>query len=207
MSEMIPEKKNNTARNILIAVGVVVALCACVAVAGYFGARAVGSKVTAIGTELVSAVKKDPTEIAQVASNIADFDMPPGYQYEMAMSFLSYETVALSPIDLRNGYFQIMLVQTPNSSNASQQDLQAQAQQMSSQQSSGGSSVVVGTRTEKIRGQDVIITISESSGGRYTYRTWTAFFNGKGGLTILMIQGQADHWDDQVFLNFIHSIR
>lgn len=196
MSEMIPEKKNNTTRNVLIVVGVVAALCVCAVVVGYFSLNYVGTKVG-------DSIKTDPADVAQVANGIADFDLPPGYELGMAMSFASYDMVMIMP----NGGDATSMIILMQASGIAVADPEQMQQVMQQQTGQGAGMVVVETREETIRGQKVTVTISESHSQGITLRQLMTYFQGNGGLAILMIQGDAATWDEEQVLEFIRSIR
>lgn len=196
MSEMIPEKKDNTTRNILIVVGVVAALCLCAVVVGYIS-------LNYVGTQVGESIKTDPADVAQVANGIADFDLPPGYELTMAMSIATYDMVMITP----GGNDATSLIMLMQANGIEGVDPEQMRQAMQQQTGQGAGMVVVETREETIRGQQVTVTISESRTQGITLRQLMTYFEGRGGLAILMIQGDAANWDQDMVEAFLKSIR
>jgi hypothetical protein len=151
-------------------------------------------------------VKTDPTQIASVAGGIAEFDVPTGYEVELAMSFLNYETVTIMPAD-GGGSMSITLVQMTGVSNLTDEQMQQALEQQGGQKSANMS--VVEQRTETIRGEEVIVTVSEGSatGTDVRLRQWMAVFKGNKGPVVLLIQGSTADWDEDLVADFIASIR
>lgn len=191
-------KKN---RGIWIAVGVVGALCLVASVVTFFVIRQ-------IGTQVGQALKTDPAEMAAVSDKIAQYDMPPGYSTKMAMSIMMYELVMLGPTNPGSGSMTIMFMQFSGSTGLDQEQMQEQVRQSFEQQSGqrGVQMTVVETRQETIRGEQVTVTISEGGSTGLMMRQLMTVFTGKGGPTVLMIQGAASDWDEGLISNFLHSI-
>jgi hypothetical protein len=88
---------------------------------------------------------------------------------------------------------------------ANPQEMQRTMQQQSGQ--SQGATTVVETRSKTIRGQEVAITVSETSSKGLSLRQWMTVSEGNAGPTMLMIQGSTYGWDEEMILEFIRSIR
>jgi len=188
----------NKNQKVWIAVGVAAGLCLVACVVGFFVLRQLGSQL----------VNLDPADVQAVSDKIAQYDVPPGYQALMSMSFPGlYDVVALSSTD--SSSMMIMLMQFTSNMGMTQEQMQEQVRQSFEQQSGqrGIQMQVVETREETIRGETVTITISEGTSEGDTLRQWMTVFKGNGGPTVLMIQGSDDDWDEELIVNFIHSIR
>lgn len=196
------ETKSNKSRNIWIAVGVVGALCLVACVVAYFVIRQVG-------TQVGEAIKTDPAEVAAVSDKIAQYNLPPGYKAQMSMSILMYDMVVIAPSQSGSNSMMIMLMQFNGDVGMSQEQMQEQVRQSFEQQSGQGGApmTVVETRQDTIRGEQVTISISEGESAGVKMRQLMTVFTGDGGPTVLMIQGAVSDWDEQLILNFIHSIR
>jgi hypothetical protein len=186
-------------KKILIALGVIAALCVCAMGVTYFTFAQLGKKMENIANA-------EPTSIARVQERVAKFDIPAGYR-PIAMSFMGYDSISLIPDTATSG-MTIMLMQyggvmAGNDEQAREQLKQAMEQQNGVQ---GTSSTVVETLEETIRGETVTVTVSETSLQGVTMRQWVTVFEGNGGPTMLMIQGPANLWDDQLVEDFIASI-
>jgi hypothetical protein len=196
------DTKTNKNRNIWIAVAIVGALCLVACGVAFLVLRQVGTKVT-------DSIKTDPADTQAVSDKIAQFDMPPGYKAQMAMSIIVYDLVAIAPSQTdSNGMF-IMMMQFSSSANLDQAQMEEQMRQAFEQQGGqpGAQMKVVETREETIRGEQVTVTISEDGSQGATLRQWVTVFKGNGGPTVLMIQGATSDWNDELIVNFIHSIR
>jgi hypothetical protein len=189
-------------KNLLIGCAVVAVLCLVAGVVSFFALRAVGSR-------MVNGIKTDPTGIAEVSQRIADFDVPPGYTEGMAMSFFNYDTVTISPGTTSSSDMIIMLMQFNGGTMASPEQMEEQVRRAMQQQNQqpGAPMSVVEQREETIRGEKVVVTISEGTNQGFTFRQWMTVFKGNAGPTVIMIQGSKKSWDDQLILDFIQSIR
>ena len=187
-------------KKLLIGFGVVVVICCCAAGLAYFALMQFGRKMENV-------VNGDPATIAQIQENIAEFDIPPGYT-PIAMSFLGYDMVSLTPAD-PNGGMTIMLMQYSGFISGSPEQMEGQLRQAAEQQSGqpGTSMQVVEIREETIRGKLVTVTVSEGGFQGFTMRQWTTLFDGNNGPTILMVQGAVETWDEGLIKDFIASIR
>jgi hypothetical protein len=186
-------------KKILIGIGVVAALCLCATGVMFLVVREAGSRVT-------ESFKTDPTSIAQVGDKIAEYDVPPGYQESMAMSLFIYDMVYITPESENSPVSMIfMMMQFTGAGNTDAEQMREAMEQQTGQ--SNSQMHVVETRTEVIRGEEVSVTVSETSTQGLTLRQWLAVFRGNGGPTMLMIQGPSEAWDEEVIEEFIHSIR
>jgi hypothetical protein len=187
-------------RKLLIGIGIVGALCLCAALISFLVIREAGTRMKGM-------IKTDPTQIALVIEGIAEFDVPPGYEVGLAMSFLNYESISIMPTGA-DGSMSITLVQvTGMSSDLTEEQMQQALEQQGGQKSVNMS--VVEQRTETIRGEEVAVTVSEgnATGTSVRLRQWMTVFKGNKGPTILMIQGSTADWDDDLITDFIASIR
>lgn len=187
----------NRNNKIWIGVGVVAGLCLCAGAASFLVLREIGSRVR-------NAVKTDPSAVAEVSNGIAQFDIPAGYELNMGMSLFSYDMVSLVPSSSASTDMMIMMMQF-TSGISSEEQMQEAFRQQNNQPNI--QMKVVEQRTEVIRGEEVNVTISEStSSSTVQFRQWMAIFKGNKGPTILMIQGTTDRWDDELIKDFIASI-
>ena len=184
-----PATKNRT---IWIIVGVAAGLCLIACVVLFLVAGKMGSDM----------FNFNPNDVQGVSDTIAQYDMPPGYKPFMSMSLPSmYDIVALSD----DGGTMIMLMQFTGDLGMTEEQMRQSFEQQ--RWKVGVHMKVVETREDTIRGQKVTITISEGTNQGVTMRQWMTVFAGNGGPTVLMIQGSASNWDDDLITNFIHSIR
>jgi hypothetical protein len=176
----------------------VAGLCLCAAVVSFFVLREMASRAS-------NAFKTEPGEVAEVSDGIAKFDIPPGYEVNMAMSFFNYDMVSIMPTPSASTEMTIMMMQFTGGAGADEEQMQEALRQQGNQPSV--QMKIVEQRTGIIRGEEVPVTISESTAsGSFTLRQWTAVFSGNKGPTILMIQGSTTDWDDDLIKDFIESI-
>jgi hypothetical protein len=188
-------------KKLLIGFGVVAVLCMCAAGISYFAFREFGKRMTnAIGTDTAS--------VDQAKENIAEFDVPEGYS-PTVMSFLTYDMVTLNSESSSGSRMMIMMMQTNSFFSGNSEQTTEQLRQAMRQQGSqpGMSMKLIETHEEVIRGETVIISVSEGNYQSFTMRQWMTVFTGNKGPTILMIQGPAESWDDQIIEDFLKSIK
>ena len=186
-------------RKLLIGFGIVALLCLCAVGTAYFAFRQVEKQVG-------QAFNTDPTSIARVRQNIAEFEIPPGYR-PLTISMFNYDMVNLVPETSSSG-MSILMMQYTGLASRNREQMEEQLRR-SAQQQSGRPGVpmqLVETRAVSIRGETVTVTISEGNYQGFIMRQWTTVFQGNKGPTILMIQGPVDAWDDQVLDDFLKSI-
>src|SRR6185436_3687983 len=144
-------------------------LCVCAAAVTVLVLREAASRVT-------DSFKTDPTSIAEVSHGIAEYDVPPGYQESMAMSLFTYDMVAITPIADSGSGSMIMMMQFAGAASANQEEMQRAMEQQTGQPES--QMTIVESRTEIIRGEEVAVTISESTTQGIKLRQLVAVFRG-----------------------------
>ncbi len=189
----------NESKKLLIGFGVVLALCCCTAGISYFTLREFGNRME-------KAVNGDPTSIARVQVEIAEFDIPPGYK-PFAINMFNYDMVTLTP-DSSNSGMTIILMQYTGLVSGNSEQMEERLRRTVAQQNNqpGASMQVVETQERVIREQTVTVTISEGQYQTFTMRQWSTVFEGNKGPTILMVQGVVEAWDNQLLDDFIKSI-
>ena len=187
-------------QKIMIGVGAAVLFCLCACGVAYFAFRSLGQQLGHAG---------DPAYVSNVADKIAKYDIPPGYSEQMAIDLGLYRTVSLvatedstKPMIMLMGYNQSMGVDN--------QQMQEQLQRSFEQQTGtpGMTWTTVDERKMTIRGQDVNVIIREGQiNGGFTLRQLVAVFEGENGTVLIMIQGEAAGWDDDLINEFLASIQ
>jgi hypothetical protein len=184
----------------LILVAIVLFLC-CVA----------GLGITLLGTRLVGrAFITNPDRVQAVGREIADYDVPPGYDEMFAMNVLGMQMVAIGPHDPAANTMAIMLAQFPAGVGISQQEIERQMKQALARQIGlgGANMTVVGQEQVVIRGESVTLTVREGiAEDGEPMRQVTGLFQGKEGPAMLMVIGEANTWDQATLDRFIASIR
>jgi hypothetical protein len=191
-------------KQLFILLGVLAGLCLCAAGLGFAG-------LSYLGTSLRQAVANadDPANVQKIASEIADYTPPEGYQ-QAAMNILMYKYVMLMPDPKSHTQGPlIILMAFPASSNLSKEQMQTEMQRTFARQMGQGAAMKeVETKTVSIRGKDETVTVLEGTlKNGSLLRQWIAIFDGKNGPILLMIQDNPDRWKDQLVNDFVASIK
>jgi len=164
-----------------------------------------------IGKQFGENMKTDPEGAAEAAHTIADYELPPGYQEQVAMDFFAYKMVVISPSSPSTfgstGQPMIMLTQFNVATN--RQQMEEQMRRSFEQQSGqrGLTMTVVETKKMTIRGEEVEVTTFEGTDeSGFVMRELITTFPGKDGTAMLMIMGNAEHWDQEEIDAFLESI-
>jgi hypothetical protein len=197
MTTVAPDKKKSNQR-IWIGLGIAALFCLCaLGVAAFVVVRA--------GQKVQEGFKTDPAAAAEAAHAIADYELPAGYQEQMAMDLFVYSMVVIdsdSP-----GKPMIMLAQFQ--AGADQEQMEQQIRQSFEQQSGrrGMTMTIVEVKEMTIRGAEVEVIIYEGSDENgNTMRQLATTFPGKGGTAMLMIMGSSENWDQEEIDTFIESM-
>lgn len=197
---------NQTTKTILIIIGSLLALCVCAA-------------VVIMGTGLWSflnimrvadeSTTENPRQVAQIASGIADFDLPEGYDTQYGIQVASFSMVQYTT---RNERSYIFLTQFPAGTHIDVDEMMRRIRDGSRSPNSPWydiDSTLVDQRPVAIRGEETQLSISEGTSEQgELYRMANAAFQGRGeGPALLMVLGPADEWDLEMVEDFIASIR
>ena len=201
----ITDTKKNNHKWIWIGLGAAALFCLCaVGLAVFLFAR--------MGQQFREGMKTDPQGASEAAHAIADYELPEGYQEQVAMDFFAYTMVMIGPEsaispDSAAGPM-IMLAQFTMPTN--QQQMQEQMRRSFEQQSGrpGLQMEVVEVKKMTIRGEEVDVTILEGTDDKgFILRELITTFPGKDGTALLMIIGPAQFWDKDEIDQFIESIQ
>lgn len=195
-----------TTKTVLIIIGSLLLLCACTT------AVLVGTGLWSFG-KLVqfadNSTTEDPQEVAQIASEISDFDVPAGFDTQYGMKISTFSMVQYTT---RNEENYIFLTQFPAGTSINVDEMMRQIKNSSRNPNSRWYNVdteLVEKRPVTIRGEETTLSISEGTSDQgELYRMADAIFQGRGeGPTLLMIVGPADQWNNALIEDFIASIR
>jgi len=198
---IVTEQGNKSTRWIWIGLGGAALFCLCAVAIAMFTFYKIGQKVSA-------GVNADPEAASQAAHEIVDYDLPPGYQEQMAMSIVFYSFVTIAPETYRAGEPIIMLAQFQ--ADVNQQQMEQQMRQSMERQYNirGVDMRLVESKDATIRGEETVINVYEGSDqSGNTMRQLITSFPGKDGVAILMIMGEASQWDKELVNEFVQSIR
>jgi hypothetical protein len=163
-----------------------------------------------MGQQFREGIKTDPQGASEAAHAIADYELPEGYQEQIAMDFFAYSMVVIGPESSSSSPAtkpMIMLAQFQVATN--QQQMEEQMRRSLEQQSGrrGLTMKVVEVKKMTIRGEEVDVTILEGTDDNgFVMRQLITTFPGKDGTAMLMIMGAAQSWDQEEIDKFIESI-
>lgn len=187
---------------ILVIVGALVCSCGLLCIAGYI-------VLPQLGQSFVGQAQ-DPANIRRIASEIAEFTLPLGFKEQFGFDLLGMKIVAFSPAS--DSTFFLMLMQMPQA-NADRAEMERQLRQQTGGQSSNQCSEFrkVGEETVTIKGAPTTMVISECVSQKgLAMRQQITYFQGKGGLALVMAMGVADRWgpaNDTALRRFLESIK
>lgn len=178
----------------------IVLFCCCVA---GLGGTLLGTRV--FGRALIT----NPDRVQAVGREIADYDVPSGYQELFAMNMLGVKIVAIGPAAPAD-FMMIMLMQLPPGLEVSQSEMERQIEQALARQTglARADMTEVGEEETIIKGEPVTLIVREgvTDDGEHM-RQVTGLFEGRGGPAVLMVAGEVDAWDPEMVDRFIASIR
>jgi hypothetical protein len=163
------------------------------------------------GKKIQEGVTSDPEAAAEAAQKITDYDLPEGYEEQMAMDIMFYSVVVIAPQDsygISDGPM-FMLAQF-QAGMVNQQQMEEQMRRSFEQQSShpGLSMELVRMEEQTIRGEETqVATYEGTDSNGVVLRQVITTFPGKDGLAMLMITGPASSWDQGLVDGFIESLR
>ena len=146
----------------------------------------------------------DPARIvAKTAEKIADFTLPPGYEPEYGLHALGYTAVAYH--DDEAGHLYLVQSESEADGTALQEALD---EMVPGYQDEERELEVVEQWSFTLRGQEVLVTISEGMGWEdEMMRQATAVFQGKAGPTLLILREPSNRWDEAAVQAFLTSIQ
>jgi hypothetical protein len=197
---------DKTTKTILIVIGSFLVLCACVA------AIVLGSGLWGFSKFVQFADKsttEDSREVAQIASEIADFDLPAEFGTHYGMKVASFSMVQYTTNDEKSYIF---LTQFPAGTSINVNEMMRQIRNNSRNPNSPWYNVddkLVEQKPVNIRGESATLSISEGTSDQgVLYRMANATFQGNGeGPALLIVITPADQWDTKMVEDFIASIQ
>lgn len=192
---------NRNLKVALIILAVVMVLCLCLCAGGWIA-------FNLLGRSMSNMISTNPTQAAQVAGQIAEFETPPGFE-EGSMEIFGFQVVFLHGSG-SHANTMIMMMQFPQSLAFSEEQMRQQMETFANQQAGplGLNLSVTGETKAQVKGETVAFTVLEGqSDSGVDYRQWTGVFNGRSGPTFLTITAPVDEWDQELIDNFLGSIQ
>lgn len=189
---------NKKTITILIILGVIVLCCILSAVGGILIMR---SGMKYITEDMFT---EDPAEVQQIASGIMDYDLPGGYQEQMAVNLFGMGDMVMMTHDDRGQVIAFLQFKA----GIPMDEDQVRQQMLDSMQQQGNFELTyVGEWPATIRGQQVMVQEYEGvSDEGVPTRQLTTVFEGDSGKIFLMIIGADAGWDQTEIENFLGSI-
>jgi hypothetical protein len=194
---------NKTVKVILIITGVLVVICGC-ASAVLFGTGLWSMR------ELVrwadTNTSEDPQDVATIAAEIAEFDLPAEFGSPYGMHFMDFTSVGYLS---QSGHTHIYLTQFPKDAHVDVDEMMRMLNQGGQAEGPwvGSQITEVEQKPVTVRGQESTLSIGEgqSSDGE-VFRVATVSFQGKGGQALLMVAGPLDEWDLEMVETLVTSV-
>lgn len=162
------------------------------------------------GKKLQEGMKTDPEAAAEAAHQIADYDLPEGYQEQVAMDIMFYSFVMIGPKAPSGSVNGPVFMLAQFQAGVNQEQMEEQLRQSLEQQAGnrGLNMSLVSVEEKTIRGEETqVATYEGSDENGFVMRQVITSFPGKEGTAMLMIMGPAELWDQDMVDAFIESIR
>jgi predicted GH43/DUF377 family glycosyl hydrolase len=196
---------DKTTKTLLIVLGSLFLVCVCAAgVLFSTGMWSIGK----IANWAQSNTSEDPAKVEQIASEIANFDIPDGFNKHYGMKLANLTMVQYTS---DNEKVVIIVTQFPAGVSINPDEMMRDIKNGSRDPNSPWYNVdteLIEQRPVTIRGQETTLSISEGTDKDGTlYRVGNAKFQGNGmGSAIVLIAGPKDQWDVELMEDFIASI-
>ncbi len=197
---------DKTTKTILIVIGSLVVLCGC-AVAALMGTGL--WSFTKLVQFAEQSTTEDPQKVAQIASEITDFDLPEGFDTQYGIKLATFSMVQYTT---RSEDTYIFLTQFPAGTSINMDEMMREIRNGARNPNSpwyNMDTTLVEQKPVAINGEETTLSISEGRSDKgVLYRMANATFVGKGqGPVLLMVVGPADQWNTKLVEDFIASIR
>ncbi len=200
------ESSTSGSNNRKVLIGIVIVLisicCLCVVlplVAGSIG-------MVSLQSAMESAVVEDPVQAAEIGHQIMAYELPNGYEEQMAVSLMGIKMIFISPDE--DVSMMIILAQFPAILGLSETEMMEQVESigLSGPEDTSIELTNVGTDEVIINGEIVELTIKEgeeADGDRVRQVVGTFTAENKAP-TLIMIIGSPEGWDDGAYQRFFN---
>lgn len=198
MEQEVAGKTNNTGNIILVVVAVLLISCCACSVGGILLSK---SGLQYFTTKMLV---QNPVEIRQIADQIMDYELPPGFSEQAAVNLFGLGDMVMTTNS--DGSQVIAFIQM-NSSVLLDSE-QIRQQMMRSMESSNTANFeLVDSWTATIRDQNVVVQEFKGDNNQaVTMRQLTTVFEGKSGSVFLIVTSQDDNWRQEEIETFFASI-
>lgn len=195
---------DKSTKTILIIVGSLLVLCACTVAALLFtGLWSLGNVVKWVD----NSTTENPQEAVRIGSEIADFEIPQGFDSPYGVHFGDVNMVGYTSQTEKS---HILLAQFPEGTRINIDEMLRNISEGTGDPNSvwyKTETTLIEERPVTIRGQETTLSISEGTSSEgVTYRTATANFQGNGGPALVMVAAPIDEWNIEMVERFISSM-
>jgi hypothetical protein len=152
----------------------------------------------------LAACTADANQTADIAADIADFDLPAGYTADFSAAVSGYSVIAYSPGDDQSHLYLIQSSQVADG-DALEKGL---ADLVPGAGDEKARMTVIENRQVTVRGQVVTAVVSDGINSENNrYRQIMVVFEGKGGAALLVLSTPVNTWDETLVDTLLASIR
>jgi hypothetical protein len=194
---------SKTTKTILIILGIIVLCCCVVGIGGYFYLQNFIANL-----DIEQYIATDPLQIEQAAKEIAEYSLPPGYEESYSMDFFGFVQGVFITNETKG--ILISMVQLNESLAGGMEGYEEQFQEsfLEQYQMDDIDLNLVEQRTVVIRGEEQTVQVFEGADNEgYNYIQWVTSFDGNNGTVVVVILGNASHWNDAEVEGFLTSIQ
>lgn len=159
------------------------------------------------GAQVAKVITTSPQQAEQMAAEVAEFDLPTGYQAQYGIRAIGVSVSSYTTADPSQHLF---IAQAGQGSNLDAEDVQRMVSESQPNPKAGSDKEVKVVREEEltVRGKPARLIVSEAiNSEQQPYRTMTVLFEGKGGPALVSISSPTATWDEEAATAFIASIR
>ena len=196
---------NKTTKTVLITIGSILVLCACVAAAVFATGLWSFGRFVNFSEQSVS---ESPQVAVRVGAEIADYEVPQGFVSAYGVHLGDLTLFGYQSPSARS---HILLAQFPEGTSIDLDEMLRRIQEVSGDPNniwSNTDMTLVEQRPVTIRGQETMLSISEGTSSEdVPYRKATATFQGRGGTALVMVAGPVGECDIEIVEEFVSSIQ
>ena len=151
----------------------------------------------------------DPEQVAAVGQSIVSYELPSGYEEQMAMDLFGFNMVMIASADEE---MLIMLMELPDVGHMpDEEELRQQMGDAFASQGGGSAQNLTLVDTEEVVINDQRVTLATYEGtderGQEIRQVVTAFLTQRGSTAAIMIMGATAEWNEEDVDAFIRSLR
>jgi len=196
---------DKTTKIILIILGSVLVLCACMTVAVFATGLWSFSRFVNFAEQSVS---ESPQVAVRLGSEIADFEVPEGFGSPYSVHFGDVTLIGYKSSSERS---HLLLAQFPQGTSINLNEMLKIIEDGSGDPNSiwyKTETTIVEQKSVIICGQETTLNISEGTSlDGVDFRMATAKFEGRSGPSLVMVAGPLSEWDNDIVEVFIESIQ